>query len=155
MKSAIALTAAVITSAGLAGITPAAAYHLNPQGNFTGDGDTSATKNGVSLPCKAHFTGSITRTGVGYVKSGSFKDNGAVGCTSVKLTNLPWKSTAVSATRAKIFNVTFTSPIGNCGPGTLPTTLKNGVISFTAVPLPGGCTVSGKITTSPTISIVP
>lgn len=157
MKTAIATGAAAsLVFFGVAAVTPAAAYHLNPEGaNFTGTGTTSATKNGITLPCKAKFTGKVTSTGVGFVTSGSFTDNGSIGCTSVQLSGLPWKSVAVGASRVNIYKVTFTSPIGNCGPGTLPVALKNGVIRFTTVPLPGGCTVSGAITTSPKLSIVP
>ena len=155
MKTTIALTAASLILLGTAGISSASNYKLSPPGNFTGDGNTSATKNGISLPCKAHFTGTINSAGIGSVTGGSFKDNGGVGCTSVKLINLPWKSVAVSLAKVKILNVTFSSPIGDCGPGTLPVKVKNGVIVFNTVPLPGGCSVSGKITTNPKISIVP
>jgi hypothetical protein len=155
MKPAIAITAAGLLSLGILGTTPAAAYHLSPAGNFTGDGNTSATKNGISLPCKAHFTGKVNSRGVGYVTGGSFKENGKIGCVSVRLQNLPWKALAKSATKVKIYNVTFSSPIGNCGPGDLPVHSSGGVITFKAVPLPGGCTVSGKITTTPTVNIVP
>jgi hypothetical protein len=154
MKTAIAITIAGLMSFGIVGITPASAYHLIPENtSFTGSGNTSATKNGVTLACKAKFNGSIDGTGVGSVTSGSF--TGQLGCTSVALSNLPWKATAKKATTGNIFNVTFTSPIGNCGPTTLPVKLKNGVISFTNVALAGGCTVSGKIKTTPTVSIVP
>jgi hypothetical protein len=155
MNSTIAFAAAGLISLGIVGSTPAAAFHLSPTGNFTGEGKTSATKNGVTLPCIAHFTGKVTTAGVGYVTSGTFTDNGGIGCTSVKLSHLPWRAVAVNARRARIANVTFTSPIGNCGPGYLPVALKNGVIRFTTVALPGGCTVSGTITTSPKVSIVP
>ena len=155
MKPAILLGAAGLISLGIVGTTPAAAYHLSPAGNFTGDGTTSATKNGVSLPCKAHFTGKVTNAGVGYITGGSFTDNGGVGCTSVKLINLPWKAVAKTARKVIIKNVQFNSPIGDCGPGNLPVKAVNGVVSFTDVPLAGGCTVSGSITTSPKVSIVP
>lgn len=153
MKTAIAITVAGLMSFGI-GITPAFAYHLIPEStSFTGSGNTSATKNGVTLACKAKFNGAIDGSGVGSVTSGSF--TGQLGCTSVALSNLPWKATAKKATKGTILNVTFTSPIGNCGPTTLPVKLKNGVISFTNAVLSGGCTVSGKIKTSPTVSIVP
>jgi len=155
MKTVITIGAAGITLLGMAGIAPASNYKLSPPGNFVGNGNTSATKNGISLPCKAHFTGTINSAGIGEVTGGSFKDNGAVGCTSVKLINLPWKSVAVSLKKVKILNVTFSSPIGDCGPGTLPVKVVNGAIVFRTVPLPGGCSVSGKITTNPKISIVP
>lgn len=151
MKTAIAIAAAGLMSFGI--VNTAAAYHLSPESTkFTGTGTTSATVNGVTLSCNASFNGKTTATGVGKITGGSF--SGALGCSSVTLSNLPWKAKAVSATAVKIKNVTFQSPIGNCGPGTLKTTLKNGVVSFTNQPLPGGCTVTGNITTSPTLSIV-
>jgi len=154
MKKAIAITAAGLMSFGTVCATPAAAYHLIPEStNFTGTGKTSATKNGITLPCTANFKGNTNATGVGSITSGSF--TGQVGCTSVGLGGLPWKALAKSATKVIIYNVSFTSPIGNCGPGNLTTKLTNGVIKFTNVALPGGCTVSGSIKTNPTISIVP
>jgi hypothetical protein len=156
MKTAIALAAAGLMSCGFAA-TPAAAWHLAPAGNFTGDGNTSATKNGITLPCKAHFTGTINRKGIGHVTGGSFKTTtGPAGaCEQVQLVNLPWKSIARTGTTGKIYNVQFNAPLGlDCGPGTLVVHVKNGIISFTDQPLPPGCTVTGKITTSPAIRIV-
>ena len=90
---------------------------------------------------------------IGFVDSGSF--SGELGCSSVGLGGLPWTSTAKNAKKVQLANVSFTSPIGNCGPGNLTTKLTNGVIKFTNVALAGGCTVSGSIKTKPTISIVP
>jgi hypothetical protein len=154
MKKAIAITAAGLMSFGTVCATPAAAYHLIPEStNFTGTGKTSATKNGITLPCTANFKGNTNATGVGSITSGTF--SGQIGCSSVGLGGLPWKALAKSATKVIIYNVSFTSPIGNCGPGNLPTKLTNGVIKFTNVALAGGCTVSGSIKTTPTISIVP
>jgi hypothetical protein len=154
MKPAILLAAAGLISLGIVGTTPAAAWHLSPPGKFTGDGKTSATKNGISLPCIAHFTGLVNKRGIGYVTGGSFKDDGKIGCATVSLQGLPWKAVATTCCKVVIHNVTFHSTIGDCGPGNLPVHASGGVISFKAVPLPGGCTVTGKITTSPTVSIV-
>jgi hypothetical protein len=152
MKTAVIAIAAGLMSFGIVG--SAAAYHLSPENTkFSGTGNTSATKNGITLKCKAKFQGHVDANGIGYVDSGTF--SGELGCTSVGLQNTPWKATATAATKATIANVTFTSPIGNCGPGNLATKLVSGVISFANRPLSGGCTVSGKITTSPTVSIVP
>jgi hypothetical protein len=154
MKKAIAITAAGLMSFGTVCATPAAAYHLIPEStNFTGTGKTSATKNGITLPCTANFKGNTNATGAGSITSGAF--SGQIGCSSVGLGGLPWKALAKSATKVIIYNVSFTSPIGNCGPGNLTTKLTNGVIKFTNVALAGGCTVSGSIKTTPTISIVP
>src|SRR5947199_7248240 len=58
MKLTIVLAAASLTAFSIAA-TPAAAWKLSPSGDFTADGTTSATKNGVTLPCKAHFTGTV------------------------------------------------------------------------------------------------
>ena len=151
MKTAIALASAGLIS--LACISPAAAFHLTPEGSsFSGKGWTSATKNGISLKCKAKFQGNVDDTGVGHITGGTF--SGQIGCNTVALSNLPWDGTAISGKSISIDNVTFTSPIGNCGPGTITVKLATGIIKFTAVPLAGGCTVSGKITTSPTLVIV-
>ncbi len=153
MKTVIAIAAAGLMSFGI-GATPAAAYHLTPEStSFSGTGTTSATKNGVTLKCKAKFQGSVDSNGVGSVTSGTF--SGQIGCNTVTLGNLPWKSTAKGATKLTIANVAFDSPIGNCGPGNLVVKLTDGVIKFTNIALAGGCTVSGKITTSPALSIVP
>ena len=154
MKTTIALAAALL-SLGIAGTTPATAFHLSPAGPFTADGDTSATKNGITLPCKAHFTGTVASNGIAHITGGSFTDNGAQGCTLVTLNGLPWKVKAVKKAKVKIFNVAFSTPIGDCGPGTMPALLKQGALSFTAVPLQPNCSISGNVTTSPTISIVP
>ena len=152
MKPIIAIAAAI--SFAIAGTAPAFAYHLIPESSdFTGSGKTSATKNGITLKCNANFTGNVNRKGVGLITGGSF--TGAVGCSSVGLGGLPWKSVATSATKIKIVNVSFTSPIGDCGPGNLVVKLSSGVITFKGKALPGGCTVSGTVTTSPTLSIVP
>jgi hypothetical protein len=154
MKTVIALTAAGLMSLGLVAATPAAAYHLIPEStDFTGAGKTSATKSGITLSCKAKFTGSIDDQGVGSITSGSF--SGDLGCSSVGLSGLPWKATAKKATTATIFGVTFTSPIGNCGPSDLPVKVKDGVISFKNAEIAGGCTISGKIKTKPAVGIAP
>jgi len=154
MKNAIATTAASLMSLMIVGTTPAAAYHLIPVStDFTGSGTTSATKNGITLKCKAKFQGHTDSNGVGFITGGSF--SGQLGCTSVGLGGLPWKSLAKSATKVIINNVSFTSPIGNCGPGNVPVKLVDGIIKFSNVALAGNCTISGKITTSPTLSIVP
>jgi len=152
MKTVIAIASAAVLT--FATVAPAAAYHLEPKStSFTGTGNTSATKNGITLPCKAKFQGHVDSNGIGFVDSGSF--TGQVGCTSVGLGGLPWKSVAKSATKVIITNVSFTSPIGNCGPGNLPVKIIDGKIRFKDVPLAGGCTVTGVIATSPALSIQP
>jgi|SRR5579862_1854546 len=150
MKTALAIIAGL--AFGVAGVTPAFAWHLIPESSdFTGSGNTSATKSGITLKCTAKFTGDTDANGIGYITGGSF--TGEVGCSSVTLQNLPWKSEAVNKTTVDIQDVTFDSPIGNCGPSTLSTKLRSGTVSFTNAQLSGNCTVSGKIKTSPKLSI--
>ncbi len=116
MKKAIAILAAGLMSFGIANTASAKkTYHLIPESSsFTGSGTTSATKNGITLKCKAKFQGSVNAQGVGSITGGSF--SGALGCSAVSLSGLPWAATAVNATKVVISGATFTSLIGNCGP---------------------------------------
>src|SRR5215469_17702572 len=153
MKTGIAIISAGLMSFGIVTSACATTYEFRPlSSSFTGTGTTSATKNGITLQCSATFKGKVNNVGQGSITSGTF--TGALGCSSVGLKGLPWKAAAVSKTGAIIYNVTFTSPIGNCGPSNLKTTLSNGVVSFTNQALKGSCTVSGKLTTKPTLSII-
>src|SRR5436305_941022 len=142
MKTTIAIAAAAIMCGATAVATPAAAFHLSPTGDFTADGHTSAKKSGVSLPCIAHFTGTIDSAGVGHVTGGSFTDNGSIGCTAVTLQNLPWDTTAIDKKDVKLAGVTFNSPLGQCGPTDIVATVRRGTLKFAAVPMKGGCRVS-------------
>jgi hypothetical protein len=143
-----------ITAVGLVSLAGAAnAFEFSPESKtFVGTGPTSATLNGITLACTGTLHGKTTKTGIGKVTSGSF--TGAAGCSSVGLQGLPWTMKATGASTATVANVTFTSPIGNCGPANLPVNVSGGVISFTNATL-GNCKVSGTLTTTPTISIVP
>lgn len=152
MKSAIVLAAIGLTTLGFA--SSANAFKFSPPNTkFSGTGPTSATKGGVTLSCTGTLKGSTNAKGIGKVTGGSF--TGALGCSSVGLTGLPWPMKATSATTGTVSKVTFTSPIGNCGPGTLPVHLSGGVISFNFLLNPGACQITGSLTTHPTISIVP
>jgi len=155
MNKAIALAAASLIASAIAGITPAAAFHFTPTGtSFKATGNTSATKLGQTLPCKAHFNGHTDDAGVAFVDSGSFTDNGAFGCTAVTLQNLPWETDATGKSTVVIHNVQFSTPIGNCGPGDIEAKLRRGALVFNAVPLPPDCMVSGKLKTKPVLKIV-
>jgi hypothetical protein len=156
MKIAIVVATAGLASLSLVGAAGAAGYKLSPPSTkFTGTGPTSATTtSGVSLSCTAKFAGSTNKAGVGKISSGSF--TGELGCSAVTLGNLPWKAEALTATTGEILNVEFDSPIGNCGPGTVPATISGaGVISFNTSALKGCSSVSGTIQTTPKVTIVP
>lgn len=154
MRTLIAMTAGLI-SMGIAGITPAAAFHLSPSGDFVGTGKTSATKSGLTLPCKAKFTGHVDDSGVGFVDGGTFKDvQGGFGCAGVQLSNLPWEVDAITRNHVQIKGVAFSTPIGDCGPGDVEGTIKNGILKMIAVHLDPDCTVSAHVLTNPIVSIV-
>src|SRR5206468_394937 len=112
---------------------------------------------GVSgAPCKAHFTGNVDSSGIGHFTGGSFAGTAASGCDKLMPANLPWKVVASTKRKAKVMNAAIDA-LGNayCGPSTVPVTLKSGVMSFTAVPMAHNCSVSGHLTTSPPLAIVP
>lgn len=151
MKIMFAIAALSAASLGLA--SQANAYKFSPPStSFTGKGKTSATKNGVTLACSANLSGATDANGNGKVTGGSF--SGAFGCSAVTFANLPWPMTATGKTTGTVTGVTFNSPIGNCGPDTLNITLKRGKIKFNQT-IAGGCAVTGSLTTTPTLSIVP
>ncbi|MBV8800499.1 MAG: hypothetical protein JOY77_10095 [Alphaproteobacteria bacterium] len=152
MKTTIVIAAGLV-SLGIVGATPAAAFHLSPPGDFSADGTTSATKNGITLPCKAHFDGTVNADGVGAVTGGQFTDNGAQGCTLVSLQNLPWEVDATGKKNVLIKNVTFSTPIGSCGPGDVVGKIKNGHLTLVNVSLPPDCQVSADVITTPTVKI--
>lgn len=135
---------AVVTTIALAGAAFAAS--ITPNGPFVADGNSNLTKSFTSLPCTAHFVGTVT-SGVGSVTSASF--TGSSLCASVVATNLPWPVTATSATTGTITGVAVNTPIGNCTPGPLNGTFNNTthVLTVPSQALPGGCTVSATLTT--------
>jgi hypothetical protein len=155
MSKLITILATGLLSLGLA---PAvSAWQFSPAGSFTADGKVSMIKNGSRRPaCAAHFSITVDDSGIGHFVGGSFTDIKSKGCNQLVPANLPWKAVAKNAKTAKVMGVTIdVFGVVYCGPSTVPVTLKSGVIGFAAVPMAGGCTVSGHLTTSPTLSIVP
>jgi hypothetical protein len=153
MKTAIATIAASLFAFGIVAATPAAALHLSPENtNFTAKGKTSATKNGLTLACKAKFTGDVDNDGNGEVTGGTF--SGQLGCSSVTLSNLPWAGKVINRKTLELDNVTFSTPIGDCGPDNIDVKLVDGTIKMNAIPMTGGCMISGKLHTDPTLASV-
>ena len=157
MKSILTIAAIGLVAAGFASSASAAGYKFSPPSTkFTGAGTTSATTQGVTIACNANLKGNDSASGVGKVMSGSFSNGGGTNgadCPFVTFSNTPWKMKATGPTTATVYGVDFSSPVGSCT-GNLPITLSGGVITFNS-PL-GACTqVSGTLTTTPTLSIVP
>lgn len=157
MKSFLTVAAIGLAAAGFASSASAAGYKFSPPSTkFTGTGMTSATTQGITIACNASLKGNDNANGVGKVTSGSFSNGGGqngADCPFVTFSGTPWKMKATGPTTATVYGVDFSSPVGSCS-GNLPITVQNGVISFNS-PL-GNCSqVSGTLTTSPTLSIVP
>jgi hypothetical protein len=152
----VTIATAVVLSVVIAA-TPALAWHFSPSGSFTADGKISMIKNGSHRPaCNAHLTGTVDDSGIAHFTGGSFTDITTTDCGQLKPANLPWKGVAKRSKRAKVMNVTIdVQGTAYCGPSTVPVTLKSGVIGFAAVPMAGGCSVSGHLSTSPALLIVP
>ncbi len=153
MKLFTVIAAVGLVSAGLADGANAAGFKFSPPSTkFTATGPTSATLNGVTLPCTGTLKGSTTATGVGKVTGGSF--TGQIGCSSVTFTGVPWKMTATTATTATIFGVDFSTPLGSCGPANLVVQLTGGVFTYNG-PFDQCSNITLSLTTKPTLSIVP
>ncbi|MDR3507316.1 MAG: activator of alkane oxidation [Caulobacteraceae bacterium] len=160
MKTLATLSATALLALGLASQAFAAPTLGPVSTSFTGMGTTSMTKSGITIGCNANFTGSINSTGAGQISTAAFTAGNFL-CPLITATNLPWPAAAVTAGgggagTANILTVAVSTPLGNCGPSTLPTSINTtGVISFSGVPLSGGCTVSGSIQSTPHVFVVP
>ncbi|MDR3507317.1 MAG: hypothetical protein P4L64_05390 [Caulobacteraceae bacterium] len=154
---------ATLCAAGLLALTAqaVAAATLSPINTcFTGAGDTSFSKRGIAIGCHGRFTGDIDSTGIGHIVTVSFTPGSAL-CGVINTKNLPWNTTASTAISggggtASIAGVAVNTAFGNCGPSTVPISIdKGGQITISKATLPGGCTVTATIQTTPPISVTP
>jgi hypothetical protein len=150
-----AITAIAVAGVGLA--TSAQAYHFSPVATkFTATGPTTLSQNGQTINCTSKFTGKTNATGSSGNITGLSITGSDIRCGLVSGTNFPWKGKPTGATTGKVMNAEVTSPLGTCGPGTVsPIGLSGGVITFNNILNPGSCKVTGTVTTSPTLSVVP
>lgn len=154
MRSLTALATIALVSFGFASGASASKFKLSPASTkFTATGATTLVKGGVTVPCTANFKGATNAMGVGKVTAATF--TGSALCTSITAGSLPWKAQAINATTANILLVVVNSPLGTCGPGTVPVTDNaSGQLGFNSTLNPGACGVSGTLQTSPVITIV-
>lgn len=152
MNKLVTLAAVGLISVGFA--SSASALTFSPAGTkFTATGMTSLTKNGVTVPCTAKFKYKTTTNGKKVkVTSATFSDASGT-CAAITATNFPWIGTPTSMTTADIAGAAVTSPLGNCGPGTVPVTVSGGNLTFNGILNPGMCMVSGTLVSSPPITI--
>jgi hypothetical protein len=149
------LAFALLVPAGLA--TPALASLYTPRNtNFSAIGPVTITTQQGVMNCTVTFQGVTTGRGELEFINASF--NGSEdACFENSFVGNPYYVPANGTKRGKILGVSgFGSLLGSCGPGNLPFVAgKTGVWTLKKTTLPGGCTVSGSVTTSPAITILP
>ena len=148
-----ALSVAGIALAG--GAAFAAAYTLSPRDTaFVVSGPADVTKGSIKLNCAATIKGAIDKAGDGRITAASFK--GGL-CGSIKPTGLPWPIKVTGPSAGVIRGVAVkASLLGGGGPADIPVTLgKAGEITLTPTPLKPDCSIKGRLTTTPAISVTP
>jgi hypothetical protein len=164
MKTVTAITAVAL--AGVASQAVAFTIAPAPTKHWTATGTATSTIGGTASSCTLNLAGKVTATGIGHVTSGN--TTGAGLCPGNSLQNLPWTVKATGATTILTTKVTFANPGGggippiSCGPNNIHGTLTGGNIAYNnakvtcsvgGAPAPG--TISGSLTTTPTLSIAP
>lgn len=149
-------TLALASAVTFGGAPGAAAFKLAPpSATFSGSGPVSFTTTGGAYECKLSVRGSTNNKGVGKITTAIFTP-GASACANTVASGLPWKVKAVSATTAKIVNLTINSAFGPCGPATVPVAINGGGVWSINAPVPPACSnVNASFPTSPPIVIVP
>lgn len=154
MKAYKTICLAALATFGLS--TAAAAQTVTPVStNFTASGPTSLTSGGTRLNCTSTFRGTTSADGrTASITSASLA---GFGCGLVSATNLPWTVTAQSTTAITVSGVAVNVPFATCGPSNLSAAYNNatGQMTFANAPLAPNCSVTGTLTTSPTLTIVP
>jgi hypothetical protein len=137
------------------GAAAASAYKFSPfNTQYTGMGSIVLTTSAGSISCTVSINGKTTNPR--QISAVSF--TGESGCDTLVARNLPWSYAPTYSGRAQLHHATLFSPtLGRCGPNELDTGVSNGTITLQdRLPGPGGiCTVTGSITTTPAINIVP
>lgn len=141
-----------LVATGTLAATPAFAFQLSPDGNFTATGPTLMSANGVTLLCTSTFQINVTN-GVGQVTAASFSGLGI--CPLLAGQGLPWPMQVPDASSLIINSVRVSAQGISCGPSSVPGTLSNSVFTFNSTLNPGNCQVSGMLTITPPGSIVP
>lgn len=149
----LALAIAGLTLAG--GAAVAADYTLGPRDTaFVVRGQTDVTKGTLKLNCAATIKGAVDKAGEGRITGADFK--GGL-CGSIKATGLPWAIKVTGPTTGVIRGVSVKASIlGGCGPADIPVNLgKAGEITLAPTPLKPDCSIKGRLTTTPAISVTP
>ncbi len=135
----------------------ASAYTLSPTSTaFVAKGLAAVTlPSGGVVNCNLTFKGKTSATGKAKITVVTITP-GISACSSSTAGNLPWGVSAVSATAAKITNVTLITPLGTAGPATVKfSDNASGVWTITNASLAGGYKLNVSMPTTPAITIVP
>jgi hypothetical protein len=146
---------ALTLAAGLLAQSPAAAASFAPAGaRFTMTGSVLINTATASIGCTARGAqGRISPTGQRLMFTGLGLSCYPSGATAEAM-GLPWRAKP-TASGGRFRAVTLVSGI-QCGPSAVPFTLSSsGEIVFTGAPLAGGCTTTGTLQTTPSITVGP
>lgn len=155
MKSLSTLALATLATAAFA--HSASAYTLSPTSTaFVAKGLAAVTlPAGGVVNCNLTFKGKTTTAGKAKITTVTITP-GISACSTSTAGNLPWGVSAVSATAAKITNVTLITPLGTAGPATVKfSDNASGVWTITNASLAGGYKLNVTMTTTPAITIAP
>lgn len=132
----------------------AAAATLSPvDQKFHMLGFVSVSAPQLGLTCNVRIEGRVDANGLARVSYANIKS--ANGCMKVSFSGLPWKFSATGTGTGKIGKVIIDGPLTACGPRTVPVEISGaGEISFNNVTMPGKCSISGSLQSTPAISTV-
>jgi len=155
MKPLSAIALAALASVALAG--PAAAFSFTPKStSFTAAGPLTIAKPGGAIHCSVNAKGAVDSFGKAKLTSLIFT-GGDAACFNTAAQSLPWPALATAAGKGKITHVVLIGAFtGTCGPGVVHIAVSGaGVWSFANQALSGGCILTGHLSTSPPITVVP
>lgn len=140
---------AVIAAGALMLASQAAAYTLTPVNKlYSATGTmTFSAAGGPSLTCNVTLMGHINAVGVGMIRSAAF--TGSPTCAAIVATGFHWGVYANDASDLKLTKVNVTVAGVNFAPKKLIVPFSGGAISVNSDGM------SGTLTTSPTVAIVP
>ncbi|GEM_PF-3098786 len=159
IKCAAVLSAVMaLATAGVASSASAATFTPSPVSNFTLSGSlTVSHPQATTVTCSVEMTGNIDSSGATAVISNVAVDPGDWACGSLLTANgTPWIVLPTSTSSIMIW-MGFTSP-WTCG-GATAASWTNGApstVTFSSATVPGspGCTVSGTLTASHSVTIM-
>jgi hypothetical protein len=161
LKSASVLAAAALSAAGFAGFAgSASAQTISPPGaSFTLTGNLTLSQS-TTVTCAVTLNGVVNSSGTGATITGGSFAPGSWQCGWLVVpTGFPWAVTpGINPSRITVTGIAASSIAGSCS-GTITAPWNNGPpssVTFSSNSIPGSpnaCTISGTLTSTPTLTI--